>query len=104
MKKQKKMKIFYTDERTGRYSSTVLRTWILFSLFVAFGVACAVLAIIDLCNNWYRSFANLLSILEVLGFAAFGGGGLYLGRRVFDKNHGNDERFITKKTENNDGL
>jgi hypothetical protein len=71
------MKFLYTDDRSGKFSSTTLRTWLCFALFFFYATALAI-----------GSFAGLnissaqLDLLGLLGMVFGAGGMLYMGKRI----------------------
>jgi len=73
------MKFFYTDGRTGRFSSTTLRTWLLFTLFFVYATA---LAVGSFCG--LEISQNQLDLLGLLGIVFGAGGMLYMGKRFTD--------------------
>lgn len=64
----------WTDDKTGKFSDTTFRTWILFFLFVS----CVIYFVfIDI-----QILPEELSLMNILAIAALGQGGLYLGKRI----------------------
>lgn len=87
------LKFLYTDDKTGKFSDTTLRTWIVFGLFILYAlVLCAihilVISGIFATNVSAEILNSALSLFDVLGFAAFGGGFLYLSKRVNERKAG----------------
>lgn len=84
------MKFLWTDGKTGKFSGTTLRTWLLFIVCMMFALALFVyysLAFFEIFKaneNWANQLNDLFG---TLAFAAFGGGGLYLGKRVVENIH-----------------
>lgn len=87
------LKFLYTDDKTGQYSDTTLRTWILYGIFILYTlILCAafVLAIAGVVtpNVSDNILDSAISLLEVLGVASFGGGFLYLSKRINERKAG----------------
>lgn len=70
------MKFFYTDDRTGSFSGTTLRSWLLFTLCFLYALALAVGSFLGLEIS--SAQLDLLGLL-LMGFGA--GGMLYMGKR-----------------------
>jgi len=77
---------FYTDDKTGEFSSTQLRTNILFTLFVVFALFLTVITICLMFSALVvpneRSLSWAFDLLVALGTMSGVGGGLYLGKRI----------------------
>jgi hypothetical protein len=84
------MKFLYTDDKTGKFSDTTLRTWIAFIVFIAYVI--------------YLGFFDTeiqsadIEILQLLSLSWLGMGALYLGKRTLNKessydSHGNSGSF-----------
>ena len=72
------MSFLYKDDRTGRFSGTTLRTWLLFILFYTHAVLLVVTPLMG-----FGEFSEIsLELLHSLGIFSMGGGALYLGKRV----------------------
>ncbi|WP_061236278.1 hypothetical protein [Leptospira santarosai] len=68
------MKFLWRDDKTGQFSDTTLRTWIVFLVFLA---ACIYyIFIIDKISE------QQFSLIEMLAYFCLGQGALYLGKRV----------------------
>ncbi|HPA70784.1 MAG TPA: hypothetical protein PKY31_00855 [Spirochaetota bacterium] len=83
-----KARRIYTDDRTGTYSSTTLRTWLLFFLFFIYASAVAVMSILALAGfiiSTDKDLKQSLELIWILGVIALGGGGLYLGKRINER-------------------
>lgn len=67
----------WRDDKTGKFSATTLKSWILFCLLIAL---CVYLVFID------DEISNGdISVLEIVAMASFGQGALYLGKRVNER-------------------
>lgn len=83
------MKFLWTDDHTGKFSDTTLRTWMLFLLAIIFAIALFVLFVLsfvgflnDLSGEWAD---KLITLFNTIALAAFGNGALYLGKRVSER-------------------
>lgn len=80
---------FYKDDATGLFSSTQLRTNILFTLFVLFAIVLLVLSVLVLfgviSSPGEREIRFALDLLTTMGIMSGVGGGLYLGKRVSER-------------------
>lgn len=78
----------WTDDSTGKYSSTALRTWLLFFLFLSYASAvgaASVLSLLGVIDAQEKDLKYSLELIWILGVVALGGGGLYLGKRVNER-------------------
>ncbi|WP_061216039.1 hypothetical protein [Leptospira santarosai] len=83
------MKFLWQDDKTGQFSDTTLRTWIVFLVFLA---ACIYyIFIIDKISE------QQFSLIEMLAYFCLGQGALYLGKRV---NESVGVKFSAKGFEN----
>lgn len=72
----------WTDDLTGRYSGTTLRTWMLFLIFFLFALTLAVLSLAWMAGlGVQKPDQDMLSLLYALGIFCLGGQSLYLGKR-----------------------
>lgn len=83
---------FYRDDKTGQYSDTTVRAWMVFALFFLYasGLSVAMIAA-AFVPAWFSSPAKIdgsLNLLEILMYGFLGAGGLYLGKRF---NEGRNE-------------
>ncbi|EMK12921.1 MULTISPECIES: hypothetical protein [Leptospira] len=83
------MKFFWRDDKTGTFSDTTLRTWVVFFVFL---VSCV----------YFLFFAeeiseSRLSLIEMLAYFCLGQGALYLGKRI---NENVGIKFSAKEFEN----
>ena len=78
-----RVKFLYTDDRTGRFSGTTLRTWLLFALFFAQALLLILGPFIG-----YAPGQAAMDLLSLLGMFAVGGGALYLGKRFSEDRWG----------------
>lgn len=76
------MKFLWTDDKTHRFSDTTLRTWLLFFLFFFTALAMIILELAKPGSVTERAIV----LLDVTVIAAGGGGALYLGKRVNERN------------------
>lgn len=76
------MKFLYTDDKTKAFSDTTLRTWLLFFLFFFTALAMIVIELVSPGSVTERAIV----LLDVAAVAAGGGGALYLGKRVNERN------------------
>ena len=82
------MNVFIKDDRTGEISGTTIRTWLVFGLFFVYAMVLAVLLVLvalGVIDTENPRFDTALELLSIIGFLAFGQGGLYLGKRVNEK-------------------
>ncbi|WP_017863255.1 hypothetical protein [Leptospira santarosai] len=68
------MKFLWRDDKTGQFSDTTLRTWIVFLVFLA---ACIYYIFII-----HKISEQQFSLIEMLAYFCLGQGALYLGKRV----------------------
>ena len=71
------MRFLYTDDRTGKFSDTTLRTWIAFIVFIVY--------VIHLGFFDTEIQAADIEILQLLSVSWLGMGALYLGKRTLAK-------------------
>ncbi|MBE7439108.1 MAG: hypothetical protein HS115_11675 [Spirochaetales bacterium] len=71
------MKWFYTDDRTGKFSGTTLRSWLLFLLCFSYALALAIGSFLGL-----EISSAQLDLLGLLLMAFGAGGMLYMGKRI----------------------
>lgn len=84
---------FYTDGESGKFSSTTLRTWLLFLLLFFYALILGVAVLSDLFLSNAKNFKDAFDMLELLGLIFAGGGTLYLGKRIATKNQKPPENF-----------
>lgn len=84
---------FYTDGESGKFSSTTLRTWLLFWLLFFYALVLGIAVLSDLFLSNAKNFKDAFNMLELLGLIFTGGGTLYLGKRLATKNKKNPEDF-----------
>lgn len=82
---------FWTDDKTGNFSDTTLRTWIIFVVFLIFVLYLMLFA------DEVKS--GQLEILNLLSLTALGQGGLYLGKRFNERRANKDEPLSFSRTE-----
>lgn len=71
------MKFLYTDDKTGKFSDTTLRTWIAFIVFIVYVIY---LGFIDT-----EILPADIEILQLLSVSWLGMGALYLGKRTLGR-------------------
>lgn len=70
------MGFLYKDDKSGKFSDTTLRTWILFFLFVGYAIVIGI-------KSFFQPIDKIhFTLLDTFAFTAFGQSGLYLGKRV----------------------
>lgn len=67
----------WTDDKTGKFSDTTLRTWLLFFLFFALTIY---FVFMDT-----QILPEELSLMNIIAIACLGQGGLYLGNRINER-------------------
>ena len=81
-------KFLYTDDKTGKFSGTTLRTWILFFVFLAvallIGGAAVLVAFGSISMKDIPS--GVVSFFSSLGAFCLGGQVFYLGKRFMEHN------------------
>jgi len=84
-------KFLYTDDKTGKFSGTTLRTWILFFVFlvVALLIGGAAVLVAFGCISMQDIPSGVVSFFVSLGSFCLGGQVFYLGKRF------NETRFDT---------
>jgi len=87
------LKFLYTDDKTGLFSDTTLRTWIVFTVFIVYAlVLCGVhvLVFADLLTTHVPDniLDSALALFDALGVIVFGNGILYLGKRINERKGG----------------
>lgn len=78
----------WTDDKTGKFSDTTLRTWLMFIVFGLFAIILALAISLQLFGKLsitLIAFDQALSLLETLGVFALGNSALYLGKRINEK-------------------
>lgn len=86
------MKFLFTDDKTGKWSDTTLRTWILFFLFLAVTIAIGVGAVL-IITGMVKTLdipPGVISFFYGLGGFSLGGQAFYLAKRI------NEARFDEK--------
>jgi membrane protein DedA with SNARE-associated domain len=83
------LKSLYTDDKTGKFSGTTLRTWILFFVFLVFALLIGGDAVLIAfgCISMEDIPSGVLSFFYSLGAFCLGGQVFYLGKRF------NETRF-----------
>lgn len=84
------LKFLYTDDKTGLFSDTTLRTWIVFAVFILYAIVLCVvhiLVIADILKTHVPDniLDSALTLFDALGFIVFGSGILYLGKRINER-------------------
>lgn len=75
----------WIDGNSGKFSSTTLRTWLLFWLLFFYATFLAISVLADLFVSNAKNFTDAFNLLEILALVFAGGGSLYLGKRIADK-------------------
>lgn len=68
------MKFLWQDDKTGTFSATTLRTWVVFFVFLA---SCIYFLFFE-----EEISESRLSLIEMLAYFCLGQGAFYLGKRV----------------------
>ena len=87
------LKFLYTDDKTGAFSDTTLRTWIVFGVFIIYALMlCAahilVIAGVLTAHVPDNILDSALALFDALGVIVFGSGILYLGKRINERKAG----------------
>ncbi len=87
------LKFLYTDDKTGLFSDTTLRTWILFAVFIVYTLFLCVIHVLVIAGKLVTPVSpqildSAISLFDALGVAVFGGGFLYFAKRVNERKAG----------------
>lgn len=80
---------FYRDDKSGKYSDTTVRAWLVFALFFLYasGLSVAMIgaAFVPALFSSPAKIDGSLNLLEILMYGFLGVGGLYLGKRFNER-------------------
>jgi hypothetical protein len=85
------LKFLYTDDKTGKFSGTTLRTWALFLLFFVVALCLSVAAVLIAfgCIAVNDFPQGVESFFVMLGGFCLGNQVFYLGKRINEAREGN---------------
>lgn len=94
------MKFLYTDDKTGAFSGTTLRTWILFFVFLITSLMVAAAAVCITFGFITQTDIpeGVISFFVALGSFCLGGQAFYLGKRIGEAKFTGGKPCITEST------